>query len=379
MKIAILVQDISTLGGVEIVSIWLAKKLSEKNEVQIVSGEKYSGKTFENSEDLLIEFLNLECENGNLSKEDYQVIEKFFSINSFDLVIFQAGTAIKKLCFLSDTKLCEVISRYSKIYYILHESPKYHLKRYNTAGDKLPKFLLKVLYHKVKYACKVKKFFRDSKKYITQFVTLSNGCKKEMKDCYKLDSIVMYNPYSFDNSETDFNRKKNTVFFAGRLSAEKDVLLILQSWNLIKKADWNLKIAGDGPEKEKLKDFIAKNNIQNVEFLGAMSHDKVIEEMHKSKIFMLCSFFEGFPTVISEALNYKNVPVITKYDGFSDELLNKNNSFLCRRNAKEIAEKLKSLMENKGLLAEFAENGYRNCKEFYKDLADCNYNLENYK
>lgn len=379
MKIAILVQDISTLGGVEIVSVWLAKKLSEDNEVEIVSCGNNERRTFENSEDLMIEYLNLVLEKGKLNKFSYNKIEDFFSEKKFDIVILQAGTAIQKLCFLSDANLCRIISRYSKLYYVLHGSPKYHLKRYNTACDKFPKYLLKIIYHKIKYARNVLSFFKNSEKYVTQFVTLSKGCQSEMKECYGINSIVMYNPYSFDSSDIDLRKKENTVLYAGRLSPEKDVFLILESWKLVDHNGWKLKIVGDGTEKDRLRNYAVQNNLKNLEFTGPLPHEKLIGEFKKSKIFMLCSFFEGFPTVITEAMNYKNVPVVTKYEGFSDELLQNNNSFVCERNAKKISQKLETLMLNSKLLWQFAENGYSRCKEFYENLTNKNYELKEYK
>ncbi|MDO5772729.1 MAG: glycosyltransferase [Spirochaetales bacterium] len=364
----------------EVVSIWLAKKLSEHNSVEIVSCKECKNNTFENSQGIKIEYLGIDDSHKILAGADYSILENFFSKNNFDIVILQAGTAIKKCCSLSDVKLCKIISDYSRLYYVLHESPKYHLKRYNTEHDGLLKFALKTIYHKIRYAHGVRAFFYESKKYIFRFVTLSKGCQKEMKDCYGLDSIIMYNPYIFDKNETDFSKKENTVLYAGRLSPEKDVRLILDSWKLLKNSNnWKLKIIGDGNQKEFLGNYVLTEQISNVEFLGAQPHDKVLKEFPKSKIFMLTSFFEGFPTVISEAMNYKNVPVVTRYEGFSDELLKSDNSFICSRNPVEISEKLEILMLNAEVLKSFAENGYSQCREFYDFLEKQNYNLGEYE
>lgn len=380
MKIAILVQNIATLGGVEVVSIWLAKKLSELHEVEIVSCINDERHTFEKSDSLKIDFLDLDNNSQRLYSDDYIKIRNFFSNKQFDIVILQAGTAIKNCCLLSDVKLCRIISYYSRLYYVLHESPKYHLKRYNTEHDGLLKFALKTIYHKIRYAYGVRTFFRKSKKYIFRFVTLSKGCQKEMKDCYNINSVVMYNPYQFDNREIDFSKKENAVLYAGRLSPEKDVRLILDSWNLLKNLNnWKLKIIGDGNQRDFLENYVRTEQIFNVEFLGALPHGEVMKEFQKSKIFMLTSFFEGFPTVISEAMNYKTVPIVTRYEGFSDELLKADNSFICSRNPLEISEKLETLMLDDELLKSFAENGYSQCKEFYDFLEKQNYKLGEYK
>lgn len=380
MKVGILVQDITFLGGVEVVSVWLANKLSETHDVEIISCRGDSSKELEISKSVKISYLNLQENPKKNNKADYLLFKNFFSTRKFDIIILQAGSAIRKCCCLSDKKLCKIIANYSKLYYVLHGSPKYHLKRYNTDYDPFFMFFLKKIYHKIRYACGVKCFFYLAKKYVKQFVTLSKGCQEELYSCYGLRSIVMYNPYSFDRVHIDMKDKCNELIYAGRLSPEKDIRLILDSWHLVSnKSNWILKIIGTGSQETLLKKYVREKKIKNVVFLEAVPHKVLVNILVKSKILLLTSFFEGFPTIISEALNYKNVPIVTKYEGFSSELLKEDCAFICNRNPKYMSQVIQQLIKDNELIDLYAEKGYNRCMSFYEKLEEINYNLEEYR
>ena len=63
-------------------------------------------------------------------------------------------------------------------------------------------------------------------------------------------------------------------------------------------------LAGDGPEKEKLQNLIIKYGLeQNIILTGEVPHDKVLQLMQRSKVFLHPSSYEGFSGVCQEALS----------------------------------------------------------------------------
>ena len=63
------------------------------------------------------------------------------------------------------------------------------------------------------------------------------------------------------------------------------------------------KICGDGPERIRLQRLINDNGLSaNIELCGELPHDEVLELMLRSKIFLHPSSYEGFATVLTEAL-----------------------------------------------------------------------------
>lgn len=369
MKIGIFVQDISKLGGVETVSVWLAKRLSQDNSVDIVSCGNVS-KTFYNfDKDVKINYLNLNNKN-NYTREEYNTISDYFEKSSYDKVIIQLSTVFKNLCKLADAKIYKIISKYSDVYVVLHESPRYFLKRYNTTQDNKFKFLLKVLYTKVYYNPQIIRFFKKSKKIVKSFITLSNGCRKELIENFNIDSLVRYNPYAFDNNDEISNlNKENIILWAGRFSPEKNIPFLLETWEKIKNHNgWKLLLIGDGADRNRIENFITGNKIKDVELIAAIPHDELISYFKRSKIFIFSSFFEGFPTVISEAMNYKNAVISTRYDGYSDELLDSETGFILDYNSEKFANKLQMLIDNEELLYQFQNKGFERCKKFYSNL-----------
>jgi GalNAc-alpha-(1->4)-GalNAc-alpha-(1->3)-diNAcBac-PP-undecaprenol alpha-1,4-N-acetyl-D-galactosaminyltransferase len=98
----------------------------------------------------------------------------------------------------------------------------------------------------------------------------------------------------------EITRKKQVVY-VGRLSKEKGVARLIEAFSKIKNKNWNLVLAGDGPETNNLKQLVNELQIQDkVVFLGKVNEiDKLLAE---SSIFVLPSFLEGFPNALCEAM-----------------------------------------------------------------------------
>jgi glycosyltransferase involved in cell wall biosynthesis len=93
-----------------------------------------------------------------------------------------------------------------------------------------------------------------------------------------------------------------SIIYVGSLEIRKNIRFLLQVFKklLEKDASYSLTIIGDGPQRRKLEDF-AKFNSLNVSFLGALSHDCVIDEMLKHKIYLHTSIKESFSYALLEA------------------------------------------------------------------------------
>jgi glycosyltransferase involved in cell wall biosynthesis len=62
--------------------------------------------------------------------------------------------------------------------------------------------------------------------------------------------------------------KHGYFLFLGRLSPEKGLWQLLQSWRLLKAGTAKLVIAGEGPERRRLENVCQENGLKNVEFRG---------------------------------------------------------------------------------------------------------------
>ena len=65
--------------------------------------------------------------------------------------------------------------------------------------------------------------------------------------------------------------------------------------------NYTLTIVGDGPQKKELMEFIDKNNIVNVNLLGRLSYEEVMNELPNHQYYMHTSTKESFSYSLLEA------------------------------------------------------------------------------
>tara|TARA_R110000787_G_scaffold58025_12_gene132260 strand:- start:5002 stop:6069 length:1068 start_codon:yes stop_codon:yes gene_type:complete len=111
----------------------------------------------------------------------------------------------------------------------------------------------------------------------------------------------------------DYVKEENTkiVLAVGRLTYQKGFDLLLRAWLKVNKTmpDWELKIVGEGEDRNKLTQFIVKHKIGNsVELVG--NTNNISEYYKRAEIFCLSSRFEGFPMVLLETLAF-GLPVVS--------------------------------------------------------------------
>ena len=113
------------MGGVETVSIALARKMKEMGagcEIISCCGKKgivrWSGRT-----------IYAGVQSRCLNKHDIRKIKKIVTERAYDAVIMQLNTPHKS-CMLANKRFIKELSEVSEIYITLHSSPKSFLKRY---------------------------------------------------------------------------------------------------------------------------------------------------------------------------------------------------------------------------------------------------------
>ena len=182
------------------------------------------------------------------------------------------------------------------------------------------------------------------------------GVRKEIK--------VIQNGIDFGKIKMiEASNEEADVVFAGRLIKEKNVNILIDAVNIIKKEVPDVKciIIGDGPEKRRLEKMAYDLGLEgNIEFKGFLAdHNEVISYMKSSKVFVLPSRREGFGIVALEA-NACGLPVITvnhKMNAACDFINNDGNGFICELSEEEITEKIfMALDKREGMKRKCVEN-----------------------
>lgn len=109
--------------------------------------------------------------------------------------------------------------------------------------------------------------------------------------------------------------------------------------------DFKLTVIGDGKEYKNL----TKINASNVQFLGRLAHEKVLEEMQKADIFILPSVNETFGLVYLEAMASGCITVCTKNDGIDGIIKDSENGFLTEPSVEGIKETLLRIKNTQNL------------------------------
>ena len=147
------------------------------------------------------------------------------------------------------------------------------------------------------------------------------------------------------------DKKGGFAVYVGRLSEEKDIVTLLKSWQSI---NFPLKVIGVGPLEHQLNE----NENPNVEYLGKLASDKVIDWIQSADFLVLPSIcYEGFPMVLVEAMCCGTPSIVSKL-GSMEEIITHGKTGLHFEpgNAVDLALKVNSLIENKLLMCTMSVN-----------------------
>jgi len=106
-----------------------------------------------------------------------------------------------------------------------------------------------------------------------------------------------------DIDKFSFCKNKNkSIIFVGSFEARKNIKFLLKVFKELQSIDnYKLSIVGDGPQKKELLEFIHKKNIRNVDFLGRLNYQDVINELPKHQYYLHTSTKESFSYSLLEA------------------------------------------------------------------------------
>ena len=144
---------------------------------------------------------------------------------------------------------------------------------------------------------------------------LKNEIEPELTELNKKTKCLTVPNFIKDTEDTKGIERKKQIISVGRLSVEKGFERLLLIWEKfsVDNEGYILKIVGDGEEKEKLIQLAQSLDISDsVVFTGFLSNDEVIEEIRKSKIYVMTSLQEALPMVLIESIS-KGTPVVA-YD-----------------------------------------------------------------
>lgn len=215
------------------------------------------------------------------------------------------------------------------------------------------------------------KYYRWNKIYSKKIdkIIAPSGYFKEMfiKDGIDSDRVeVLHNFIDVNDYDVDID-DQGYAFYYGRLSKEKGIYNLLKAMLSIK--DRKLFVAGDGPEKDKIEQFINENNMKDrVKLLGFLDSNKIKDYVRKARVVIVPSICrENCPYSVLETLAMGR-PIIGSNLGGIPELVKDGEYGYVYNNIDELIEKMKKLLDDKDLSEKMGKNAKNDAeKDFSKE------------
>lgn len=207
----------------------------------------------------------------------------------------------------------------------------------------------------------------------TRIITLTNSEKDYIRKRFGIpkDKITVI-PSGTDIEkfrDYGYERERNSLLFVGRLSPVKRLDLLLRALVKVKKKvpDVKLKIIGrDWGVQDQMVELTKQLNIEgNVEFLGEVPFDRLVEHYNRAKAFVLTSQFETFGVTIMEAIASGTPAVATRVGGVPEVV--GDAGLLCDENEDSVAKVLTEILTNDTKYQELKENTKKRRELFHWD------------
>ena len=142
-----------------------------------------------------------------------------------------------------------------------------------------------------------------------------------------------------NNFNSAYEIDKYQIIVIAQCIRRKGIDLLLRALKRLGDKRWQLKIIGDGIERNNLKNLSTKLKLQDqIDFLGSLSNEKAMELLGKSDLLVLPSRFDGWGAVVNEAL-LRGIKVIASANCGASCLLNENwrGSVFLSGNSRQLA------------------------------------------
>lgn len=215
----------------------------------------------------------------------------------------------------------------------------------------------------------MRKFLARTYRLFDRTVLLSPSYIPEFQELAGLSSteklVAIPNPLPVVKKEVPVEDKKKEILFVGRISVEKALYRLLYIWEKIQDRipEWQLRIVGDGAEKQNCMQLSESLGLKNVHFEGFQD---AVPYMQQAAILCLVSNAEGLPMVFMEAMALGTVPV--GFDSFSaiyDMIEDRKNGLIVPAfDLERYADCLVELAQDDSLRYELARNARVAVKKF---------------
>jgi len=158
-----------------------------------------------------------------------------------------------------------------------------------------------------------------------------------------------------------YNSKSNYIVYVGRLSFEKGLFTLLNAMKGFKRKEVILKIVGQGPLEDKLKNKVKDEKISNVEFLGFITGKKLFNIIRNSFFVVLPSeWYENNPRSIIESFAFGKPAIGSSIGGIPELIIDGVTGYLFKpKDHIDLSNKIKIMLSDHRKLIKMGKNARR--------------------
>jgi len=215
--------------------------------------------------------------------------------------------------------------------------------------------------------------FRKTIENATLLITTTLFTKK-LYEQYVKEVRILVIPFGINANSIEVKNYKNSdekisIVYSGALIYRKGVHYLLMAFSKIAKQYPNveLHIYGDGPQKQHLIQLASYLGVSNkVFFHGSLPRQKLLKEYSKHNIYVHPSLSESFTVAVLEAMA-AGLPVIAFNIPNLNEIVTHNKVGLLAvpHDINDLANKIRTLIENEELRKKFGQNARKKVLETY--------------
>ncbi len=208
-----------------------------------------------------------------------------------------------------------------------------------------------------------------SKKYEKTALNLADAITVNSKEGYNYYTKMGFNVAQIPNAidlniipKKSIKQFENQIIFAGRLSKEKGIEILLETATHLPD-NYHLLIAGSGPLEEKVRNLADKKT--NVHYLGYQSKQNLLSLIQGSDLLIQPSLEEGISSTLLEAMACGTCILASNIEGISEIVENNKNGLLVEPNNREkLLNKILDLLPKKEKRLRMANEGLEIVKKY---------------
>jgi glycosyltransferase involved in cell wall biosynthesis len=169
-------------------------------------------------------------------------------------------------------------------------------------------------------------------------------------------------------------RKKERILMVGRLEDQKNYQSVIKN---LSGTELGLDIVGEGKLKKSILDFGKENNVE-INFLGTLDHNMLLEKYREYKFYILYSKFEGHPKTLLEAMSQGCVPLVLKSQNIMEVVDHKITGVILENEKESLNKWIIYLNENNNEFKKLSMNARNFVVNTYSLEKSLNVELQDY-